>query len=149
MVLLNIEIREDWYFNASAPLGIVLLVQNKPGYLNLSELIARAYTQNVVRAQAVVKMAWLKELNEGLIALSGAQAGPVGQALVQIRPVRGLEVPRGLGQTAHTAYMELQCQKMDDEALHRKGRCEMAACELYFHKKGESSIRVLLSLTTA
>jgi DNA polymerase III subunit alpha len=62
---------------------IVLLVQSKQGYLNLSELLARAWTQNAGKLQATVKWAWLKELNEGLIALSGAQAGPVGQALVQ------------------------------------------------------------------
>ena len=68
--------------DATALSRLVLLVQSKQGYLNLSELIARAYTQNVVKAQAVVKLAWLQELGEGLIALSGAQAGPIGQALV-------------------------------------------------------------------
>ncbi len=62
---------------------VLLLVKNRQGYLNLSELLARAWTQNVVKAQAVVKLAWLSELGEGLILLSGAQAGPVGQALVQ------------------------------------------------------------------
>ena len=55
---------------------VVLLVQNHKGYLNLCELLARAWTQNVVKAQGVVKLAWLKELGEGLIVLSGAQAGP-------------------------------------------------------------------------
>ncbi|NTV88159.1 MAG: PHP domain-containing protein, partial [Burkholderiaceae bacterium] len=39
---------------------MVLLVQGRQGYLNLSELLARAWTQNVVKAQAVVKLAWLK-----------------------------------------------------------------------------------------
>jgi DNA polymerase-3 subunit alpha len=62
---------------------MILLVQGSQGYLNLSELLARAWTRNVVKAQAVVKLEWLKELSEGLILLSGAQAGPVGQALVQ------------------------------------------------------------------
>ena len=62
---------------------VLLLVHNKQGYLNLSELIARGYKQNIVKAQAVIKLAWLRELNEGLLLLSGAQAGPVGQALVQ------------------------------------------------------------------
>ena len=33
---------------------MVLLVQNRQGYLNLSELLARAYTQNSTRAQPVV-----------------------------------------------------------------------------------------------
>src|ERR1035437_6932053 len=69
--------------DATALSRVLLLVQNKPGYLNLSELLARAYTQNVVKAQAVVKLSWLKELNDGLLLLSGAQAGPLGQGLGQ------------------------------------------------------------------
>ena len=69
--------------DAGALSRVILLVQNKQGYLNISEIIARAFTQNVVKNQAVVKLAWLKELHEGLICLAGAQAGPVGQALVQ------------------------------------------------------------------
>ncbi|MCS4508695.1 DNA polymerase III subunit alpha [Xylophilus ampelinus] len=60
---------------------VVVLVQNWQGYLSLSELLARAWTRNHVKNQAVCKLEWLRELNEGLILLAGAQAGPVGQAL--------------------------------------------------------------------
>ena len=35
---------------------MILLVQGSQGYLNLSELLARAWTRNVVKAQAVVKL---------------------------------------------------------------------------------------------
>ena len=38
-----------------------------------------AYDRLVERA----KLEWLRELGDGLLVLSGAQAGPVGQALVQ------------------------------------------------------------------
>ena len=38
---------------------VILLVQNHQGYLNLCELLARAWTRNVVRAQAVCKLEWL------------------------------------------------------------------------------------------
>src|SRR4051794_38758632 len=38
---------------------MVLLVQNHHGYLNLCELLARAWTQNVVKAQGVCKLDWL------------------------------------------------------------------------------------------
>jgi DNA polymerase III subunit alpha len=69
--------------DAGAISRVVLLVQNHQGYLHICELLARAWTQNVVKGVAVVKLAWLHELSEGLILLSGAQAGPVGQALVQ------------------------------------------------------------------
>ncbi|MEO5606574.1 MAG: PHP domain-containing protein, partial [Polaromonas sp.] len=56
---------------ANAPaVRLLLLVQNNQGYLNLCELITRAWTKNVVRDQAIIKLEWLQELNEGLIALS-------------------------------------------------------------------------------
>ena len=56
--------------DAGATSRVVLLVQNHPGYLNLCELLARAWTQNIVKGLAVVKLAWLKELSEGLILLT-------------------------------------------------------------------------------
>ena len=75
-----------------APTRVLLLVTSGQGYLNLSELLARAWTQGVVKGQAVVRWAWLGELADGLILLSGAQAGPVGQALAQ----GGVEQARAL-----------------------------------------------------
>ena len=57
----------------TAPTRLVLLVQGPQGYLNLSELLARAWTRNVVKNLAVCTWQWLQELGEGLIALSGAQ----------------------------------------------------------------------------
>ena len=38
--------------DAAAISRVVLLVQNRQGYLNLCELLARAWTQNVVRASS-------------------------------------------------------------------------------------------------
>ncbi len=102
---------------------IVVLVQNKQGYLNLSELLARAYTQNIVKSQPVVKWAWLKELNEGLIALSGAQAGPVGQALVQADVARAHEAALQLAALfPHRFFLELQRAGRPDDEAH------VAAC---------------------
>ena len=69
--------------SAAAPSRVILLVQNTQGYLNLSELLARAWTRNMVKNQAVCRWDWLQELGDGLIVLAGAQAGPVGQALVR------------------------------------------------------------------
>ena len=107
---------------------ILVLVQNTRGYLNLSELLARAYTQNIVKAQPVVKWAWLQELNEGLIALSGAQAGPVGQALVQGDAPRAHEAALQLSTLfPHRFYLELQrAGRVDDEA-HVAAAVQLAA----------------------
>ena len=64
------------------PSRLLLLVQNTAGYLNLCELLARAWVHNAQRAQAWLKWEWLEELGGGLIALSGADAGAVGVALL-------------------------------------------------------------------
>ena len=83
--------------DAGATSRVVLLVQNHRGYLHLCELLARAWTQNVLKGVAVVKLAWLQELSEGLILLSGAQSGPVGQALVQGDTDKAADVALQLG----------------------------------------------------
>ena len=61
---------------------LIVLVQSRQGYLNLCELLARAWTGNAQRTQAWIKWDWLAELGGGLIALSGADLGAVGQALL-------------------------------------------------------------------
>ncbi|MDQ3273189.1 MAG: DNA polymerase III subunit alpha, partial [Pseudomonadota bacterium] len=99
------------------PARLLLLVQNRQGYLNLSELLTRAWTRGVVRDQAVISLEWLQELGEGLIALSGAQGGAVGQALVQGDGARALECALYFaGLFPHRFYIELQrAQRVDDE----------------------------------
>ncbi|MEA3395093.1 MAG: DNA polymerase III subunit alpha, partial [Pseudomonadota bacterium] len=107
---------------------MLLLVQNKQGYLNLSEILARAWTQNVHKAQAVIKLDWLKELNEGLIALSGAQAGAVGQALVQGDDARAHELALQLGSIfTHRFYIELQRAGRADDEAHVTAAVQLAA----------------------
>jgi DNA polymerase III subunit alpha len=107
---------------------VVLLVQNKQGYLNLSELLARAWTQNVVRANGVVKLDWLKDLNAGLIMLSGAQAGPVGQALVQGDAQRAGEVAMQLASMfTHRFYIELHRAGRVDDETHVAAAATLAA----------------------
>ncbi|VTU26642.1 DNA polymerase III subunit alpha [Variovorax sp. PBL-E5] len=109
---------------------IVLLVQNTEGYLHLSELLARAWTQNVGRgqAQAVVKLAWLEELQGGLIALSGAQAGPLGAALLQGQAERAAEIALQLaGLFPHRFYIELQRAGRPEDEPHVLAAVQLAA----------------------
>lgn len=109
---------------------IILLVQNKEGYLNLSELLARAWTQNVGRgqAQAACKLAWLQELQGGLIALSGAQAGPLGAPLLQGQAERAAEVALQLaGLFPHRFYIELQRAGRPEDEPHVVAAVQLAA----------------------
>jgi len=64
------------------PSRLLLLVQDHSGYLNLCTLISHAWTENVQRQQACVSWERLAAHAEGLIALSGADLGAVGQALL-------------------------------------------------------------------
>lgn len=107
---------------------VVLLVQNHRGYLNLCEILARAWTRNVVRAQGVTRLEWLQELGEGLIVLSGAQAGPVGQALLQGDEGRASEVALQLaGMFPHRFYIELQRAGRNDDEAHVAAAVQLAA----------------------
>jgi DNA polymerase-3 subunit alpha len=114
--------------DAGATSRVVLLVQNHRGYLHLCELLARAWTQNVVKGVAVVKLAWLQELSEGLILLSGAQAGPVGQALVQGDTDKAADVALQLGSIfPHRFYLELQRAGRPEDEPQVTGAVALAA----------------------
>jgi DNA polymerase III subunit alpha len=107
---------------------IVVLVQDRRGYLNLCELLARAYTKNVIKAQAVCKLEWLRELGEGLIVLSGAQAGPLGHALVQGDTQRAGELALELASIfPHRFYLELQRAGRPDDEAHVAAAVQLAA----------------------
>ena len=64
------------------PHRLLVLCQSRKGWLRLSVLLTRAFRENQYRGRAEVKRAWFGEAStDGLIALSGALAGDVGQAL--------------------------------------------------------------------
>jgi DNA polymerase-3 subunit alpha len=110
------------------PARLLLLVQDRRGYLNLSELITRAWTKNVVRDQAVVKLEWLQELGDGLIALAGAQSGAVGQALMQGDQARAMECALHFaGIFAHRFYLEVQRAGRADDERHVVATVQLAA----------------------
>ncbi len=107
---------------------LVVLVQNHQGYLNLCELLSRAWTRNAVKAQAVCKPQWLRELGAGLITLSGAQAGPVGQALLQGDEQRAGDVALELASIfPHRFYIELQRAGRADDESHVAAAVQLAA----------------------
>ncbi len=107
---------------------LLLLVQEHRGYLSLSELLTRAWTSNVVRGQAVLKAAWLEELGAGLIALSGAQAGAVGQALLQADPARARDIALRLATWfPRRFYLEVQRAGRADDAAHVAAAVQLAA----------------------
>ncbi len=113
---------------STPPARLLLIAQNHRGYLNLSELLTRAWTRGVVRDQAIISLDWLAELNDGLIALSGAQRGAIGQALVQGDDARAMECALHFaGVFPHRFYMELQRADQADDARHVSAAVQLAA----------------------
>ncbi len=63
---------------------MLLLCQSRAGYLKLCEILSRAYRKNQNRGRAEVRAQWFEEVgSEGLIAMSGAHLGEIGQLLLQ------------------------------------------------------------------
>ena len=107
---------------------VILLVQDKQGYLNLSELLARAWTRTDGRLGAVIQREWLEELHGGLLMLSGAQAGPVGQALMAGDTQKAADVALQLaGLFTHRFYIELQRAGRADDERHVVAAVQLAA----------------------
>ena len=63
------------------PFRLLLLCASRAGYLRLCDLLSRAWLRNQHRGRAELAREWLQDA-EGLIALSGAASGDVGQALL-------------------------------------------------------------------
>ncbi|MBD3813581.1 MAG: PHP domain-containing protein, partial [Betaproteobacteria bacterium] len=78
-----------WVTNAAdrnRPSRLMLLVQHREGYRRLCELLTRAYQDNLYRGRAEIDPAWLADGTEGLLALSGGDAGNVAQAILDEKP---------------------------------------------------------------
>ncbi|MEX8508906.1 MAG: PHP domain-containing protein, partial [Leptothrix ochracea] len=108
---------------------LLLLVQDRQGYLNLCELISRAWIQNVQRGnQAWIKWSWLEELSGGLIALSGAQMGAIAQALGVQDSARATELAQRLAALfPQRFYIELQRAGLPGQEAYVRAAVPLAA----------------------
>ena len=64
------------------PSRCTLLCQNLEGYRHLTRLISRAYLEGQKLGCPVIQKSWLENHTAGLIALSGAIEGDIGQAIL-------------------------------------------------------------------
>ena len=96
-----------------APFRMLLLIQNTQGYYRLCDLITRAYVVNNQRNYAQMDADWLlNENNDGLIALSGAQDGEIGQLLLKGKTEQATEVLQQW-RTAFQQRFYLEVQRID------------------------------------
>lgn len=80
--IVGVELRINDHKDYKESSKLVLLCQNYNGYQNLNCLITRSYREGQFQGVAYVQKEWMKDYAEGLIALSGAQQGNVGKALL-------------------------------------------------------------------
>lgn len=78
--------------NPQRPTPLVLLVRDKEGYRNLTELISLAYTEKSTSGLLTVRREWVQKHAKGLIALSGGRDGEVGRTLLEEGEEKGQEV---------------------------------------------------------
>jgi DNA polymerase-3 subunit alpha len=64
---------------------LTALCQNQEGYHNLTRLLSRAYVDGQINGNPLISRKWLEEFNAGLLILSGAQFGDVGQAILNAK----------------------------------------------------------------
>lgn len=64
------------------PYRLTILCQDRTGYRNLCQLLTRAYTECQHSGRPCMRRDWFRQHGAGLIILSGAEDGEIGQALL-------------------------------------------------------------------
>ena len=92
------------------PYRMLLLCRSHQGYLQLCELLTRAYLAPRLRGRAEITRQMLREVGvDGLIALSGASNGDVGESLSQENFEQAASRARYWASLFHDAYyLEIQ-----------------------------------------
>ncbi len=111
------------------PYRLLLLCQSVEGYHRLCRLLSRAYLSNQYRERPELRREWFREEGtEGLIALSGAHLGDVGNALLAGNTALARQV---LGEWAglfdDRYYIELQRAGFTDEESYIHAVLPLAA----------------------
>jgi len=93
-----------------APWRVLLICKNREGFGQLSGLLTRAWIENKARGRALMRREWFQDgAASGLLCLSGALAGDVGQALANGHEELAERLAREWAQLFPDAwYIELQ-----------------------------------------
>jgi DNA polymerase-3 subunit alpha len=115
--------------NRDQPYRALLLCSSRTGYSNLCLLLTRAYRENQYRGRAEINKRWFtRHATEGLIALSGAHHGDVGQALMQNNFKRAETfASQWRERCASNFYIELQRLGNETTSMHTELAIDFAA----------------------
>jgi DNA polymerase III subunit alpha len=112
------------------PFRILLLVRDATGYRHLCDLLSRAWLDNEYRGRGELRREWLQALPEGggLILLSGAHHGDVGQALLAGNAELAERLATGwAGAFPDAYYIELQRSGQPECEPHVRAATALAA----------------------
>lgn len=124
----DVWLEPDLAAGEKQPSRLLLLAQNKTGYHNLCEILSRAWVHDTQRGQAWVRWQSLADLGGGLIALSGADLGAVGQALLANDTQRAASIARRLADLfPQRFYIELQRAGLAGHEAHVRAAVPLAA----------------------
>ena len=104
------------------PYRMLLLCRSHQGYLQLCELLSRAYLGPRLRGRAEITRQMLREVGvDGLIALSGASCGDVGESLAQGNTEQAASRARYWASLFHGAYY------LEVQRVHARGQAQQEA----------------------
>ena len=107
---------------------VLLLAQNATGYHHLCLLLSAMWTTHQGRDQPVLDWSDLCAHHEGLVLLSGAQAGPIGAALLAGDEDKASEWATCMAQVfAHRFYLEVQRAGRSQDEAHVQAAARLAA----------------------
>jgi len=110
------------------PSRLVLLCQDKAGYLNLCALLSKAYLEGQHHGIPYLRRDWISRHAEGLIALSGAREGDIGQALINHHPNQARALAEGwMRDFPQRFYIELQRTGREQEAVYEQQALQLAS----------------------
>ena len=117
-------------FNAdepATPYRLTLLARNKTGYVTLTELISQGYQHGQHQGIPMLQKDWLEQNHVGLIALSGAMDGDIGQALLAENAVHARQCAQFWSELfKDNFYLELQRVGKQDEERYIKLAVDLA-----------------------
>ena len=117
------------------PYRMLLIARNAPGYLRLCTLLSRAWLENEYRGRGEIRAEWFNEVaadggraGDGLIALSGAHYGEIGQALLSGSLAQATPAALRWAQRFPGAfYLEVQRTEQPESAAQTLAAARLAA----------------------
>ncbi|MFQ5660621.1 MAG: DNA polymerase III subunit alpha [Gammaproteobacteria bacterium] len=108
--------------------NLLLLCQERRGYRNLTKLVTKSYIEGQSRGIPYVGFSWLQQNTEGLIALSCARYGSIGQAIINSnRYLAEKSLTDLMNLFPDRFYLELQRTSRRHEDVYIQSAMELAA----------------------